>query len=242
MKRFVVAVLTCTAVIAAAPAVAARPGPTDPVASPRTVYPYVAEGRTDATTITFSSTRHPVLNVYDLEGTLLFSRAIPDEPYAWNPRTEGDVLGTDPTDAAGLVFRVCVNRRGRSTRGAAYCTKVRVVHVVEDAEVSRTRLGREFDRKTVDGDCRVRREDRATVIRCGAGASAVLGYDLRRPALTPEQTLLAPATFDWKGRYFEWGDGISLDRTVRGADVTASQNFWGKLTWVRKTWTVRTEF
>jgi len=80
------------------------------------------------------------------------------------------------------------------------------------------------------------------VFDCDAGSTAVLGYDMDRPSLTSEESYLGPATFAWKGRYYRWGDGISLERTVRGADVSALGGFSGKLSWVMKIWSVRTEY
>lgn len=236
------AIVVSGVLLAVASPAHATPGrPTDPVASPRRVYPYVDGGRADVTTITFNHVPHPVLSVYDLADNLVFQTSIRREA-VWDPRIQGDVLGMDLTDDAGRVFRICVNRRGTETTGSRYCTKVRVVHVQLDAEVSRTRLGRVFYRKTVDPGCSVRRQDLAVLIDCRAGASAVLRYDMDRPNLTSEQSFLGPATFAWKGRYYRWGDGISLERTVRGSDVIASGGFSGKLSWVKKIWSVRTEY
>lgn len=231
----ILASVTPTALAAGSPA-------TDPVAQPRKVYPYVVGGRPDATTITFRHTPHPEFSVYDLDGRLVSSTPIPNRPYVWDPRLEGDVLGSDLTGTDGRVFRVCVSRHGRDSTRNAYCAKVRVVHVREDVDHSATSLGRDFFGKTVDGGCTVRRGDRAALIECGPGATAVLRYELERPALTTEQTIVPPALFDWKGRYYRWGDGLSLERTGRGAIVTASARFWGRLTSITKSWTVRTEY
>jgi hypothetical protein len=242
MSNLVMAIVVCGGLFALTPSAhAARAHPTDPVASPRIVYPYVDGGRPDATTITFNHVPHPVLSVYDLSDQLVFRGSIRGDA-DWNPRVDGDVLGADLTDDAGRIFRVCVDRRGKETIGNRYCTKVRVVHVQVDSQVSRKRLGRVFYSKTVDRGCAVRRQDLTVVIDCDAGATAVLRYDMDRPSLTSEQSFLGPATFAWKGRYYHWGDGISLERTVRGADVTASGGFSGKLSWVKKIWSVRTEY
>lgn len=231
-----------TVLLAVAPAGrAAEPRRTDPVAHPRTVFPYVRGGRPDATVFSFDRVPHPMFSVYDLADDLLYRTAVRDG-YMWNPRVDGDVLGTDLTEEDGRIFRVCVNRRGTRSIGSRYCTKVRVVHVREDAEVSRKRLGRVFYRKTVEPGCTVRRRDLAVVFDCDAGATAVLRYDLERPSLTSEQSFVGRASFGWKGRYYDWGDGISLDRTIRGARVTAFGGFSGKLSWVKKIWTVRTEY
>lgn len=242
MTKIVMTIVACAVLFALAPTARAAPTrPTDPVASPRVVYPYVDGGRTDAARITFTHVPHPVLSVYDLADHLVFRTSI-HRRVEWNPRTQGDVLGTDLTDDAGRIFRVCVNRRGSETTGNRYCTKVRVVHVQVDTEVSHKRLGRVFYDKSVDPGCSVRREALAVVIECHTDATAVLRYDMDRPSLTSEQSFLGPATFAWKGRYYRWGDGISLERTIRGAAVIASGGFSGKLGWVKKIWSVRTEY
>lgn len=241
MTRVVMAIVASSVLMAVAPAAQATTRATDPVARPSTVYPYVRGGRPDATVITFDWVPRPTLSVYDLADDIVF-RAPVRRGYVWDPRADGDVLGTRLTDDEGELFRVCVNRRGTYTTGSRYCTKVRVVHVQLDSQVSRKRLGRVFYSKTVDRGCAVRRQDLTVVIDCDAGATAVLRYDMDRPSLTSEQSFLGPATFAWKGRYYHWGDGISLERTVRGADVTASGGFSGKLSWVKKIWSVRTEY
>jgi len=211
------------------------------VARPATAYPYVRGGRPDAAVIAFDSVPHPTLSVYDFADDLLF-RARVRNGYVWDPRIDGDVLGTRLTDDDGAVFRVCVNRRGTYTTGSRYCTKVRVVHVREDAEVSRKRLGRIFYSKTANAGCAVRRRNLAVVIDCDRDGTAVVRYDIDRPSLTSEQSFLGPAAFAWKGRYYRWGDGIGLERTIRGAKVTAAGGFFGRLSWVKKIWTVRTEY
>jgi hypothetical protein len=242
MTRIVVAIAVVGVLFALAPSAhAARAHPTDPVATPQVVYPYVDGGRPDASRITFAHVPHPTLSVYDPSDQLVFRRAIRRTAY-WNPRIDGDVLGTDLTDDAGRVFRVCVNSRGAERIGNRYCTKVRVVHVQEDTEIAHKRLGRVYYRKIADPGCSVRRTDLAVAIDCDAGATAVLRYEMDRPSLTSEQSFLGPATFAWKGRYYRWGEGIGLERTVRGADVIASGGFSGKLSWVKKIWSVRTEY
>jgi hypothetical protein len=242
MTRIVTVIAASTLLLAAAPAAqAANPHYTDPVASPRIVYPYVAGGRPDAAVITFARAPQPMLSVYDLNDERVFRTPLRSGG-TWNPRSGGDVLGSDLTGDEGRVFRVCVNRKGTSTIGARYCTKVRVAHVREDVVVSRKRFGRVFSSKTVDPGCSVRRRDLAVVLECDPGATAVLRYDLERPSLTSEQSFLGPATFEWKGRYWHWGRGLGLDRTNRGADVTAGGGFSGKLSWLKKIWTVRTEY
>ena len=242
MIKVVMAIATSGALLAVAPvAHAADSRVTDPVASPRIVYPYVDGGRPDASEISFDRVPHPMLFVYDFAGALVYRASVHDGG-RWNPRVDGNVLRGDLTDDDGRVFRICVARRGARTIGSRYCTKVRVVHVREDVEVSRKRLGRVFSSKTVDPGCTVRRRDLAAMLGCDVGATAVVRYDLERPSLTSEQSFLGPASFAWKGRYYRWGDGLSLDRTIRGANVIASGGFSGKLSWVKKIWTVRTEY
>lgn len=241
MTRVVMAIVASSLLMAVAPAAHATTRVTDPVARPSTVYPYVRGGRADAAVITFHWVPRPMLSVYDLADDVLF-RARVRNGDSWDPRTDGDVLGTRVTDDEGEVFRVCVNRRGAYTTGSRYCTKVRVVHVRTDAEIARERLGRVFESKTVDADCSARRQYLAVMIDCDAGATAVLHYEMKRPTLTGEQSFLGPASFEWKGRYWRWGDGIGLERTIRGAKVTASGGFSGRLSWVKKIWTVRTEY
>jgi len=242
MIKIVMAIAASSVLFAVAPAAHAEgPRVTHPLARPRIVYPYVDGGRPDAIEITFDSVPHPMLFVYDLADDLVYRASVRDGDI-WNPRVDGDVLGADLTDDDGRIFRICVNRRGTRIIGSRYCTKVRVVHVQEDAVVSRKRLGRVFSSKIVDRGCTARRRDLAVVLGCDAGATAVLRYDLERPSLTSEQSFLGPASFEWKGRYYRWGDGISLDRTIRGANVTASGGFAGRLSWVKKIWTVRTEY
>ena len=219
----------------------AKPHPTDPAADPGVVYPYVEGGRPDAAAITFTHVPHPILSVYDLSDRLLFRRPIHRSAF-WNPRRDGDVLGTDLTDDEGRSFRVCVTRRGMETIGSRNCTKVRVVHVREDTEVSRKRVGRVYASKTVDAGCRVRRHDLAVSVACDAGATAVLRYEMERPSLASEESFLGRASFEWKGRYYHWGDGIGLKRTIRGANVIAAGGFSGKLSWLTKIWIVRTEY
>jgi hypothetical protein len=241
MTRVVMAIVASSVLVAFVPAAHATTGLTDPVARPSIVYPYVRGGRPDATVIAFDRVPHPTLSVYDFADELLF-RAQVRNGYVWDPRVDGNVLGAGLTDDEGRVFRVCVNRRGTHTIGSRYCTKVRVVHVRTDAEVSRKRLGRVFYRKTADVGCAVQRRNLAVVINCERDASAVVRYDIDRPSLTGEQSFLGPAAFAWKGRYYRWGDGLGLERTIRGAKVTASGGFSGRLCWVKKIWTVRTEY
>ena len=241
MTRVVMAIVASSILVAGAPVANATSGLTDPVARPATAYPYVRGGRADAAVIAFHSVPHPTLSVYDFADDLLF-RARVRNGYVWDPRVDGNVLGTHLTDDEGRVFRVCVNRHGTYTIGSRYCTKVRVVHVRRDTEISRERLGRVFERKTVEDGCSARRRYLAVAIDCDAGATAVLRYGMKRPSLTGEQSFVGPASFKWKGRYWRWGDGISVERTIRGAKVTASGGFLGRLSWVRKIWTVRTEY
>lgn len=241
MTRVVMAIVASSVLVAVAPTAHAATGFTDPVARPTTVYPYVRGGRTDAAVIAFDSVPHPTLSVYDFAGDLRF-RARVRNGSVWDPRADGDVLGTRLTDGDGAVFRVCVNRRGTYIIGSRYCAKVRVVHVREDVEVSRKRLGRVFYRKTANAGCSVRRRNLAVVIDCDRDGTAVVRYDIARPTLTGEQSFLGPAAFAWRGRYYRWGDGIGLERTIRGAKVTASGGFSGRLSWLKKIWTVRTEY
>lgn len=241
MTRAVMAIVASSVLMTVAPTAHATTRLSDPVARPTTVYPYVRGGRPDATVIAFERVPHPTLSVYDFADDLLFRTRVRNGD-AWDPRVEGDVLGTRLTDDEGAVFRVCVNRHGTYIIGSRYCTKVRVVHVRKDAEVSRERLGRVFESKIVDAGCAVRRRYLAVAIDCDAGATAVLRYEMKRPSLTGEQSFLGPASFAWKGRYWHWGDGIGLERTIRGAKITASGGFLGRLSWVRKIWTVRTEY
>jgi hypothetical protein len=214
---------------------------TDPVASPRIVYPYVDGGRADAAAITFTRVADPVLSVYDVAGERVYRAPIESGRF-WNPRLQGDVLGSDLTDEDGRVFLVCVNRRGLWDVGSRFCTKVRVVHVRVDVAVSHKRLGRVFYDKTVAPGCSVYRKLLAVWMDCDRDSSATVRYDLPRPALTSEQSFVGPASFAWKGRYWRWGDGLYWTRTIRGANVIAHGGFRGKLAWVKKIWTVRTEY
>ena len=66
-------------------------------------------------------------------------------------------------------------------------------------------------------------------------------YDLPRPTLTSEQSFVGGASFDWRGLYWRWGDGLYWQRTIRGANVIAHGGFLGKVAWVKKIWTARTE-
>ena len=148
MTRVVMAIVASSVLMAVAPTAQATTRVTDPVARPSTVYPYVRGGRPDAAVITFHWVPRPTLSVYDLADDILF-RAPVRNGYVWDPRVDGDVLGTRLTGDEGEVFRVCVNRRGSYATGSRYCTKVRLVHVRKDGEIARERLGRVFDSKTV---------------------------------------------------------------------------------------------
>ena len=166
MARVVLVIVASSFLVAGAPAAHATAGLSDPVARPATVYPYVHGGRPDTAVIAFESVPHPTLSVYNFADDLVL-RARVRNGYVWDPRVDGNVLGSRLTDDEGALFRVCVNRHGTYIIGSRYCAKVHVVHVLRDAKISRERLGRVFASKTVDAGCAVGRRYLAVAIDCG---------------------------------------------------------------------------
>ena len=87
----------------------------------------------------------------------------------------------------------------------------------------------------------MRRRAVVVAIKCDKHSTEKLRYRMDRPTLDSESTITG-VRLDWKGRFFRWGKGLSMHRTRTGVVVTASERFWGKLRWVKKVWTIRTEY
>lgn len=255
MKKVVVALsVLAMAAFAAPTASAASTVPTQPTASQTTVYPYVQEGRVDETAINYGM-EDPLVTSYELQvykaGTVWFSEAFrlyrADIGHTgttqWNPRTMGDVLSGDTTGQDGRSFMVCVYPAAQHLEDtdvfADWCIDVFVVHYVSDRDVTKRAWGSSFYAE--QGDCRTVRQHRPVLIKCDPTSTVRLRYELTKPGLPAEQRVLV-ANMNWKGRAFRMGDGISLNKTPVGGMVVASEKFWGKVRWISKTWTIRTEF
>jgi len=227
---------------------------TRPQLSPQEVFPYVVGGRPDEMTVAFTPQQDisDMFGGYSLQvyregttwwnqgGPILFRKPVPaGNGVSWNPRTEGDVL-------QGLGSRnvmVCIYPAGTHLEDTdtfvRWCSDGTVTHKQSDRTVSARKWGRAF--RGGQGGCELRRLLKPVAINCGKGETAKLRYRFNRPELGAEDRILN-ASVNWKGKVFRMGQGITLSRTGKGALVVASPKFWGKVRWVSKTWTIRTEF
>jgi hypothetical protein len=257
VKRVLVVLTAAAMVLALSPAAGAATGtPTNPSASVATVYPYVSGGRVDTTEIAFAMDDPSVLS-YELQvypfGTTSFNaseRLLQKDigstgSTVWDPASMGNVLGNGTTGPNGTTFMACVYPAGEHLEATDvfydWCVDVNVVHYRSDRDLTKQRWGRAFDSKR--GRCATKRLRHAVLIRCHKRTTAKLTYVFKKPPLTnDEKSFVGVASVNWRGRVFRLGDGISLSRTGPGALVVASKRFLGKVHWIRKTWTIRTEF
>jgi len=227
---------------------------TRPILSGQEVFPYVVGGRPDVVNVAFTPQQDITdkfggysLQVYK-DGTTWFSQdkqlwkaPVPAGNSAppWNPMLQGDVL----KGIGSRSFMVCIYPSGTHLEDtdtfARWCTDVTVTHFQQDKTVTKKRWGK--NAASVVGTCRIRLLTKAVGIRCGKHNHSQLRYRLKRPNLGSEDRVLA-SSVNWKGRYFRLGESITLVPTKAGALVTANERFWGKVRWVSKTWTIRTEF
>jgi hypothetical protein len=228
---------------------------TRPQLSPNEVFPYVVGGRPDQMNVAFTPNQAISdqfggysLQVYP-EGTIwwnwgegiLWKAPVPAGNAAppWNPRLQGDVLkGIGSRNVMVCIYPTGTHLEDTDTF-VRWCSEGKVTHFQADHTVTKRKWGRAF--RGGAGGCELRRLLKPVSINCGKGETAKLRYLIARPALGDEERSIG-VNMNWKGRVFRLGDGITLNRTGKGALVTASAKFWGKVRWVSKTWTVRTEW
>jgi hypothetical protein len=227
-------------IVAGAPLAQAVPVPTNPSASPDTIYPYVDSGRADTSVISFSSVEDTHLVVFDDWNSVVFTRNAGTEVVTWSGEATGG--GLVPADGNGTTYQACIFQDGEddSIPVEGYCDTVTVVHVDRYFYVDHTKLGREVSVVKTVGNCRITQQRRPLLVKCQRNGAAILRYRFRSPGVSSEQELTGSTYSTVVSDDFRHG----LHHQVRphAVRVVTDDNYWGKVRRVTKSFEVHEEY
>lgn len=237
MKRSLVSLAVALGIVVAfAPLAQATPAPTDPTASPDTIYPYVAGGRADCTTITFDSVYDTHLSVFDTDGVLVKQKNASVDSVNWCGEATGGGLVDPGTYQACIYFDLY----DPNEPVEGWCAEVQVVHHDDYYWLQKGKKGTATKQVKVAGTCLIAEQSPATLVKCHPGSAAILRYSFKPPVLNSEQTFTGAVASSMNT--LDYRNGASDFVTGPGVRVVTDNAYWGKVKRVFKSWQIHEEF